>query len=92
VPLFAVFELFKNRGLKMSFREFLEKGIKCGTFGDTPARDFAEDFISDKQTDGKVFDSDDYLVSYLFSRGASAEAIHVGRGLFKKWKSKRVKK
>ena len=68
---------------EMTFKEFLEDGLKKGTFGDSPESDFANDVRTDKNfRDFKTWAD---LEMYIVFHGACREAVRAAKTLFRKW-------
>ena len=67
----------------MTFKEFLESGVKNEMFGDTPELDFAQDALRDKSF--REFKKWDDLETYIIFRGADRAVVRAARGCFKLW-------
>lgn len=72
---------------KISFEKYLRIGLKRNSFGDTPARDFAEDAVRDPKFKEKNFESWNRLETYLVFYKACPEAVKAAKKLFKTWKA-----
>lgn len=75
------------RGKKVTFKKYLEMGLKGGHFGDGPDSDFARDALRDQTMRDYEEWEIESLEAHVMINGGCPEAVEAAQKLFRKWKA-----
>lgn len=71
----------------MTFKQYLEMGLKRNAWGETPESDFARDALRDKSLRDYEEWEEDALYFHVGLNGGCPEALEAATKLFRKWKA-----
>jgi hypothetical protein len=75
------------RGKKVTFKQYLEMGLKKETWGDSPESDFARDALRDSTFRDYEEWEGELLEAHIGLNGGCVEAVTAAKKLFQKWKA-----